>query len=794
MVKLMMDRLKTAVRLHQEGKLAEAEPLYRAVLKDDPDNVDALYLLGTIQYQRGQYGSAILFLKKAAQKNPRHAEARNNLGLVLEAQGKHDEAASQYRCAVELQPRYADAHFNLGNMLRVTRCPEEAIESYKRALQLNPRWGDAHAQLGLTLRDMGRHEQAKASCLEATKLNPKSLSAHNSLGMILKEMGDYAGASDSFRRVIELDPANPAAHSNFGITLAHRHEFAAAERECRKAIELDPTLATAHNNLGMILFLARREPESIPHFEEACRLNPHFADAENNLASALFRMSDEKGATEHYRRAISLRPTFTAWKNLAVVLDQSCHWEEARDAFQAAAEMRCNDPLIELRSASICPTVFDSISDIAKYRWSFDAALDKAIDAKITRSPSELFEIDVRPSFALQFLGGNDRPLREKYARAIQPSFAGYEPPAKRSGLPTVGFLSVAGHEYAFVRSIGGLFKYFDREKWRPLVVCSEVGLKKLLGMVDPRYVDFFVVPEDLQQMNQKLRDSDIDLLYHWEIATSATSYLLPFMRPTPLQCTSWGIQVTSGIPAIDYYLSSDLIESPTAEANYTEKLVRLKTMLSYQQRMEMPATFLARERLSLPEDANIYLCAQQIGKFHPDFDPVLASILERDPKGRLVITLSKFEEENARLKRRMHQTLGPLFDRVQFIPKLSGVQYASLLQAANVILDPLHFGGVNTTYDSISANKVTVTLPTMFNKGRYTLGCYKRIDVLEGVVSSTDEYIHRAVEFGTNEDLRRSIETKIAEQSAVLFECKQSAFELEQWMIETIERHRSNQ
>lgn len=788
---MLMDRLKTAVKLHQEGKLDEAEPLYRAVLKDDPDNVDALYLMGTIQYQRGQHGSAGLFLKKAMQKNPKHAEARNNLGLVLEAQGKHDEAASQFRRAVDLQPRYADAHYNLGNMLRLTHQPEQAVESYRRAIQLNPRWGDAHANLGLALRDLGRHEEARQSCLEATRLNGKSISAHNSLGMILKEMGDYVGASASFRRVIELDPTNAAAHSNFGITLAHRQEFAAAERECRKAIELDPNLATAHNNLGMILFLARREPDSIPHFKEACRLNPHFADAENNLASALFRMCDEKGAIEHYRRSIAIRPTFMSWKNLAVALDQSCQWEDAQAAFLSAASFRQSDPLIELRSASICPTVFDSGSDIVKYKWALDAALDKAIEAKLSRSPGELFEIDIRPSFALQFLGGNDRPIREKYARAIENCFSDDDRPTKRSGIPTVGFVSVTGHEYAFVRSIGGLFQHFNRERWRPLVVCSEVGLKKLLGMIDARHVDFFIVPENLQQMHQKLRDSEIDLLYHWEIGTSATSYLLPFMRPTPLQCTSWGIQVTSGIHAIDYYISSELIETSTAESNYTEKLVRLKTMLSYQIRMKLPETFLDREQLYLDANANVYLCAQQIGKFHPDFDPVLAAILERDPKGLLVITESKFDEENRRLQHRMRMTLGPQFERVQFIPKLSGVKYASLLHHADVILDPLHFGGVNTTYDAISTSKVTITLPTSFNKSRYTLGCYNRIGVLDGVVSSTEQYVQRAVEIGTNDDLRRSIETKIADRSDVLFECRQSACELEDWMIETIERHR---
>ena len=793
MVKLM-DRLKTAVRLHQDGKLAEAEPLYRAVLRDDPDNADALYLLGTIQYQRGQHGSAAMFLKKAVAKNPRHAEAQNNLGLVLEAQGKLNDAAAAFRGAIKNQPRYADAHYNLGNILRQTNQAAGAIESYRQALRFRPDWAEAHDNLGLALRQNGQHLEAMASCREAIRLSPQLSCAHNNLGTVLKELGDFVGATDSFRRAVELNPQSAITRSNFGITLAHRREFGAAERECRQAIALDPSLAVAHNNLGLVLYLARREPESLPFFEEACRLSPDFADAHNNLGSALYRVGREEDAITHYLRAIEIRPTFTAWKNVAVVLDQACHWERARDAFQSAAELRNSDPLIKLRSATVCPTVFNSVNDIEEFRSELDTNLDDAIAANLQRSPSELFELDIRPSFGWQFLGGNDRPQREKFARSIAGCFQEASPPLRKSGKPTVGFVSVTGHEYAFCRSIGGLFAHFDKERWRPLIVCSEVGLKKLLGTIDARHAEFMIVPEQMDRLVETLRESEIDMLYHWEIATSAASYLLPFTRPTPLQCTSWGIQVTSGIPAMDYYVSSELIETDNADENYSEKLVRLKTMLSYQKRMEMPATLVSRESLGLSETANLYLCAQQIGKFHPDFDAVLAAILQQDSRGEIVVTLSRFAEENRRLLGRMNRTMGKLVDRIRFIPKQTGAHYASLIKAADVVLDPLHFGGVNTTYDAISAGKATVTLPTPFNKGRYTLGCYKRIGVTDGVVSSIDGYVARAVEIATNADYRHVLEDKIAAQSDVLFECEESAIELEEWMIETIIKHRESE
>ena len=503
-------------------------------------------------------------------------------------------------------------------------------------------------------------------------------------------------------------------------------------------------------------------------------------------------MGEEEEAIRHYERAIEIGPTFTAWKNIAVVLDQACHWEKAKEASRAAASLRNNDPLIELRAATICPTVFECSEEISRYLERLDQSLDAALLANFKRNPSELYELDIRPSFGWQFLGSNDRPYREKFARCLESCFANTSPSLKREGKPTVGFVSVTGHEYAFSRSIGGLFAHFDKDLWHPVIVCSEIGLKKLLTLIDARHAEFFIVPENISQMVRTIRESNIDMLYHWEIATSAASYLLPFMRPTPLQCTSWGIQVTSGIPAMDYYVSSELIETEDAEKYYTEKLVRLKTMLSHQKRMSIPSSLTSRENLSLPEHANLYLCDQQIGKFHPDFDAVLAAILERDTRGVIVVTRSRFPEENRRLFAQMKRTMGDLSERIRFIPKQSGPKYASLVKAANVVLDPLYFGGVNTTYDAISAGKATVTLPTPFNKGRYTLGCYKRIGVFDGIVSSIDEYVNQAVRFGTDEEYRRTVEKSIVEQSDVLFECRESAIELQVWKIETILKHRA--
>ena len=97
--------------------------------------------------------------------------------------------------------------------------------------------------------------------------------------------------------------------------------------------------------------------------------------------------------------------------------------------------------------------------------------------------------------------------------------------------------------------------------------------------------------PTRFDPLVETIRDERCDVLYHWEIGTDNTNYFLPFCRLAPVQCTSWGVEVTSGIPEVDYYLSSELVEPEDAQDHYTEKLVLGRTLLTYARRLSLPAS-----------------------------------------------------------------------------------------------------------------------------------------------------------------------------------------------------------
>jgi predicted O-linked N-acetylglucosamine transferase (SPINDLY family) len=210
-------------------------------------------------------------------------------------------------------------------------------------------------------------------------------------------------------------------------------------------------------------------------------------------------------------------------------------------------------------------------------------------------------------------------------------------------------------------------------------------------------------------------------------------------------------------------------------------------TLLTYQHRTRLPTDVRSREQFAIPADRHWYVCAQQLGKFHVDFDPVLGGILRGDANGIIVVTGDRFGHHADQLRQRFAAVLPDVAQRIHFLPRLDQLEYLSLLHHADVLLDPLHFGGVNSTYDGLSFGKPIVTLPSPYHRGRYTLGCYRKMDFLDCVAASPSEYVDLAVRLGTDRDYRQHVGTRLMAASDVLFEDPGAVSEHERLFFELI-------
>ena len=175
------EKVKVALALHQQGRLDQAEAIYKEILQSQPRHFDALQLLATVAAQKNRFPDAVELFDQALKINPDHVGSLNNRGNALCALGRADESLENYGRALRIKPDYVDALKNYGNALRELGRLHDAVDSYRRALEIQPDHAETHNNLGLTLQDLGQFDEAVASYRRALQIKLDYAEAHSNL-------------------------------------------------------------------------------------------------------------------------------------------------------------------------------------------------------------------------------------------------------------------------------------------------------------------------------------------------------------------------------------------------------------------------------------------------------------------------------------------------------------------------------------------------------------------------------------------------------------------------------------
>jgi tetratricopeptide (TPR) repeat protein len=206
-----------AARLHQAGRLAEAEQACRQLLAAAPAHADALHMLGVIAMQAGNPPAAIDLFDRAIKARPDAAIYRVNRAGALLALGQPAAALAESQAAIRLRRNTAEAHQTLGHSLSDLGRPEEAAASYREALRLNPDLPGLHGNLGLALREASDLDAAEASLREALRRDPGDLFEQANLGSVVKSLGRLDEAEAIYHAALRRQPGNALLHYNMGV-------------------------------------------------------------------------------------------------------------------------------------------------------------------------------------------------------------------------------------------------------------------------------------------------------------------------------------------------------------------------------------------------------------------------------------------------------------------------------------------------------------------------------------------------------------------------------------------------
>lgn len=283
-------RLAKAIGHHQAGRLKDAETHYRALLRDDPKNVDALNLSGVLALQCGDADRAIALIQKAISQRDDVADFHNNIGEAYRARGDLDAAIKHFQRAILLVPNNADPHNNLGVALKANGSLEAAEAHFRRAIEVNGRHSRAHNNLGTVLRANGSPDEAVRYLARAIELDPAYADAHSNLGNVLAGLDRASQARTLYERALELDPDHAEALMNLGTLLKEQGEFDASTALYRQATARRPNHADAHFNLGINLAEAGDLEGACDAYHAAVTHAPNHVGAQANLARLLLLM------------------------------------------------------------------------------------------------------------------------------------------------------------------------------------------------------------------------------------------------------------------------------------------------------------------------------------------------------------------------------------------------------------------------------------------------------------------------------------------------------------------------
>lgn len=336
----LQETLAQAVVHHQNGRLAEARPLYERVLRHAPDQSDALHLLGLLTAQTGDPDSGIALIRKAVAKDGEQPVFHLNLGRVLEAAGRWAEAADAYGQAARLAPLVPDHHrleaaaqTKLGRAEAAARAfrrllvllpddgeaanaladalydlgwPGPAAGWYGRALALGPGQVLAAYNQGAALRDAGRPRDALAAFHRAAALAPLLVQAQEQVTGLCHALGDMERAAEAGRRLMALEPGHAEGAKILGAALA----VAGPWREGAAWLERAAALAPAPDALLVLgkLWQEHGHPAAAPScYRRALALAPGSAQALTGLGTALSALGRREAATAA-RRAVRADP------------------------------------------------------------------------------------------------------------------------------------------------------------------------------------------------------------------------------------------------------------------------------------------------------------------------------------------------------------------------------------------------------------------------------------------------------------------------------------------------------
>ncbi|TWB44130.1 tetratricopeptide repeat protein [Nitrospirillum pindoramense] len=292
--------LTVALDHHRAGRLADASALYASLLVQEPEQPDALHLLGVATAQAGRPAEAETLIARAIARQPGVADYHANHAQVLDTLGRTDEALTAYTQALRLNPNHPDALRNMARLLARLERLSAAADALRACVERTPDDLSLVTELARLCERLGRVGEAESWYRHILARDPFDIVALNNLGDLRRRGGDTAEAVGLLTRAVSAAPDAPLPRCALANTLTSLSRFEEAEAQLAEAARRRPDAMLPHRDLGVLLRLLGRTEEALDAFHSAAGLAPTDPVANFGAALCLLRLGRYREGFDAY--------------------------------------------------------------------------------------------------------------------------------------------------------------------------------------------------------------------------------------------------------------------------------------------------------------------------------------------------------------------------------------------------------------------------------------------------------------------------------------------------------------
>lgn len=743
--------------------------------------------LALLHYRKGDYSEALALIQEAKELNQIDA-ALCHVGALSAFRTRNLPLADAFiKEAIDREPNDS-ANWNVqGEIFRLSGDLFGAIKALQQALSLDPTIPDVYSNLGNVYSDAHDFDNAQTAYRKALSIEPNHVDALYNLANIAFRSQKFSIALNSYQKALAVAPNHLGALNNYGLLLTQLKEYEEADQVYTKLLSLKPEFLDGILSYVALLRDTNKLSDAEVLIERSIPLVPpdHTLQLQLKLGSIRRDLAKRIEAMDAFRGALASDPSNQEAINGVINLDiELGNFVSATD--RIASERARNPEELAFQYAQCfltLPPIYRSSEEVVETRKVYEERLDQLSDRLNAIPDSSLAGVvDILGSaqpFFLPYQGMNDRALQARYGKMLSNTLSRIikveplppTPPLTGRKL-RIGFVSgfFRGHSNYKI-PVRGWLKHLDRSSFEIFGYHTQGRTDACSEEAEKLCAHFRQGPQSIFDWVKIIQADKLDVLIYPELGMDPMSCKLACLRLAPHQATSWGHPATSGIPTIDYFFSSELMEPADGQEFYTEKLVKLPGLsFSYEPpTRQLPS--LTRADIGIRETSFAYWCCQTNYKYLPRNDWIFPEIALRVPQAQFVFIQIFFESEAARIFReriaKAFETKGLRADDfVAYLPALDPEKFSAVSALCDLALDSLEWSGCNSSLETLAQGTPIVTCPGQFMRSRHTAAILNVINCTETIARSPQEFVEHAVELAHSpeklSELRKRVKSLI--------------------------------